>query len=1100
MDTERQTKISSSLPFFAILALIGGALYVSQRPLESSRPEVPAGPRQPIGEEDKIEARLWQDPLKVALDHKQVMHVGRGYGTCTSEHRVDQVRDRITAHIRPNGQDAIVHVLLTMVRSGPFAEDSERRLRNRYAMVTALHSSGFIPDDSEHITYFKLVWPTRNELERRIWQNQDPIIDAVQDKVSEPLILPYEWFERRVDGSRRESVLVVWLSESAFYHRPLIRLAQIIDALSDAKHDNLKVSLIGPSYSGTLRAMIREIELFHSYKTQGEDFSFAYVNTILEGLTIFSPWSTTSPVLLVDDWPDQSLNDNSLSSLYEVIPREFEKIGVTFIRMIGSDDLLAIELINELRRRGVDLAGGRDHVALLSEWDTFYGDTFPLMFVTMMAHIDPDTGRLRDWADYAANLNLTMIGCDSDFPGNLHTYSYIRGIDGKLPEAESSEEQQRDKQTESKSRPIYAKSLELPIGRSQLDYIRRLTNKLSEKYKRLGGNRLKAIGVVGSDVYDKLILLHALRDEFSDVILFTVDLDARIMHHEQVTWARNVIVASNYGLELNDHYQQADFQGQEGTLSPFRDNYQTALFLACRAALGLRTPAGTLLRDMEPRELTEVISHPRLFEIGRGRAVDLSIDDADIHPPRRQRPWTLLTLVVPILLAIVLGILLLVQISKAARNIVVAMSPLKRDIAGNTVTVFVLAVIVFVVVVVIDHYRPGGEPFSLSAGVSIWPGEALRLIAAILSGYFIVKSLKDLRANDAELCDEFCFRQSHPWTRVTFTTWCRTKKARECVKTGLFGRSFHHVWIGFDWIRRWLSYYHRIDIYKSKTKKHRVDAQQLWTAYLIRGTCCNRFHRLIPMSLAYVGLAFTLMWIFGPPNTPYRGNVSFLLDRVLLASSVITMIILMFLVVDATKLSLNFVRNLKTPATIWPDELLDRFIGKKSNQTDGQTVQATKVSERSMDRVGKKALAEGFDIKFIATHTEAVGKLIYYPFIVLLITFVARNRYFDNWNCPIPLVIILLLYLVHALGCGWMLRREAEKARRVALDRLGNKLVKAKGAGDERGTDQIEGWIEEIKSIRQGAFRPFQDSPVIRVLIGSGGAGLLTVLRLVLAS
>ncbi len=39
-------------------------------------------------------------------------------------------------------------------------------------------------------------------------------------------------------------------------------------------------------------------------------------------------------------------------SLYEVIPEEFKKIDIEFIRTIGSDDLLAKTLIDELRGAG----------------------------------------------------------------------------------------------------------------------------------------------------------------------------------------------------------------------------------------------------------------------------------------------------------------------------------------------------------------------------------------------------------------------------------------------------------------------------------------------------------------------------------------------------------------------------------------------------------------------------------------------------------------------------------------------------------------------------------------------------------------------------
>ena len=62
-------KTASPLPIIAILALLGGAYYASRSQLKSSRPEAPAGLTHAVSEKDKIDARLWQDPLKVACEH-----------------------------------------------------------------------------------------------------------------------------------------------------------------------------------------------------------------------------------------------------------------------------------------------------------------------------------------------------------------------------------------------------------------------------------------------------------------------------------------------------------------------------------------------------------------------------------------------------------------------------------------------------------------------------------------------------------------------------------------------------------------------------------------------------------------------------------------------------------------------------------------------------------------------------------------------------------------------------------------------------------------------------------------------------------------------
>jgi hypothetical protein len=272
-----QKKGPSSVPILVILAIIAGAVYISRSPLESSRPEAPVGLRHPVPEREKIDARLWQDPLEVALDHEKAMHEemktedGNSCPKCTSMHDVNQVRERISYLIDinkkdPNDPNTIVHVLLTMVRGGIFAEDYERRLRNRYAILTGLHSSGSAPEDTEHIQYFRMSWIEKDELEKNIKEKKVPKIHKVSKAISEPLVVPYEWFEKEEpylfdepEDNLLERILVVWLPENAFSHRPLTRLAQVIDAFSHADFNNVKIDVIGPSSSTTLRNMIKEI-------------------------------------------------------------------------------------------------------------------------------------------------------------------------------------------------------------------------------------------------------------------------------------------------------------------------------------------------------------------------------------------------------------------------------------------------------------------------------------------------------------------------------------------------------------------------------------------------------------------------------------------------------------------------------------------------------------------------------------------------------------------------------------------------------------------------------------------------------------------------
>ncbi len=1148
MAGDSSKKTASPLPIIAILAVLGGAYYASRTQLKSSRPEAPVGLTHVVSEEDKIDARLWQDPLKVACEHEKTLHgtekskadieireikptpwlnherarysenekADKSYvSEIPAEHSLSRITNRICPSSplmqqkRPNVNTRL-HILLTMVRDGITAEDHERRLRNRYAMLTALHSSGLVPEDAMHIRYFRLPWIERNELERMIHDKngQIPKIGGDCNFRSEPLIIPYEWFEKeelylsqnsdREEDTRPENVLLIWLAESAFSHRPLTRLGQVIGALGPADSNRVRIDMIGPSHSGTLRTMLSEVEEICDIN----DSNFVDVHRMLEGLTIFSPWSTASPALLMEKWPRHDPNDTNevpLLQMYELIPSKFEEIGIKFVRMIGSDDLLAKELINELKRRGVDVfskdAGGKEHhIALISEWDTFYGNAFPLTFATMMKSINPETGDPYSWKVYSSNLNQRRQSLSSNYPENLHTYSYIRGIDGRLAESKSSEGEKSNDNSAEASKLTFTKGLELPTGRSQLDYIRRLTQKLSDKYKYFGKNELKAIGVVGSDVYDKLVLLQALREQFSDMIIFTIDIDARMMYHAQLKWTRNVIVASNYGLSLNERYQRGIHEGKESGLPPFRDNYQTSLFLACRTALGLRAydrnkkstreadePNNNRpFREMEPNELAELFAHPRLFEIGRGREVDLSMSHKgkratnliesgnekkeilDIHPPRIRWPGfrTLLIHGILLLVLIVFCTLIVVIISPGAKEILPLISIRRWDWNSIGAKLLVLMVLAFIGVVIWDHYREGGEPFSLDAGVSIWPGVIIRLIAVILGASLLFRLVKKQKESEEKLTKEFSLEPLGP----------ESEQQRDKFWERLKG---HFSWKRMERYCGWVFF-----LDWTPEGEAGVNAQKLWNDYLVESKWHYRFLRSVLMALAYMVLIIVVIYLFGLPNTPFRGNVSFMVDKFILILSGFYMVILIFFEVDATYLSLGRLTGpLIELHTEWPDGAMKKFKG----DTD----------------IEPRDFAELLDVRFVTRLTEDIGKMIYWPFIVLAVMVAARFPYFDNWSFPISLIIAYAIPSIYLIICALALQHTAKEIRAKALGYLNERLFSARFGKDEnrKRALKLTRLIKEIESMREGAFRPFFENPVIHVILGSGGAGLLALLK-----
>ena len=171
-------------------------------------------------------------------------------------------------------------------------------------------------------------------------------------------------------------------------------------------------------------------------------------------------------------------------------------------------------------------------------------------------------------------------------------FTYLRGLDGMLPDIDKSSANAPRKDDSGKSKDLRAQLEDAPPehaeGRSQYDYLRRLGDEIARldgDDSRFAENGVKAIGIVGSDVYDKLLILQALRSRFKDKIFFTTDLDARYLHADQKEWARNLVVASNFDLSLRPALQQSTL--------PFRDGYQTATYLAALMALEANPPNWT---------------------------------------------------------------------------------------------------------------------------------------------------------------------------------------------------------------------------------------------------------------------------------------------------------------------------------------------------------------------------------------------------------------------------------------------------------------------------------------------------------------------------
>ena len=171
----------SKLALAGVLTLavaLAGVLLVKD-PLHSSRP-VGTGldVNQATGEES-VRARLWEDPLAAvqrAMRGVPPPAVGLSKSApgqsaeLSFTQRLRPLRQAIVDRVK---KDERITVLLVTISGDPYAESTESRLRDRYAVGTALGVACYVPEDEGHLSF----------------------IEENTQVAGHPL--PYEWFRLR---------------------------------------------------------------------------------------------------------------------------------------------------------------------------------------------------------------------------------------------------------------------------------------------------------------------------------------------------------------------------------------------------------------------------------------------------------------------------------------------------------------------------------------------------------------------------------------------------------------------------------------------------------------------------------------------------------------------------------------------------------------------------------------------------------------------------------------------------------------------------------------------------------------------------------------
>jgi hypothetical protein len=906
-----------------------------------------------------------------------------------------------------------------MVSAGPFPGAAESRRRYRYAALSALMLEEFLPDDAEHVGYVELP------------------------KGASPQFVPYEWFTRRpistADAGSRALVLL-WLDDDSLSApeqpdgiaggpqdagkpAPLRRISTLLSNL--VPEGNVNFQVIGPAGSGTLQAMATE------HQRQPTSWSLRNPGNSEDPVVpIWSPFATIPSISAAPDPTKPEIPTANIECVKAPV-----RLPSPVRRTIVSDDALAGMLVAELGRRRV---AGNAGIALVGQWDTAYSRC--LAGLVEKAWYDSQSEQ--------PTVGGTLVPDQRELRNTrIARYSYMRGLDGQIPGARPSEQEQGGGD---------ARSIERPSGEDQMDYLRRMRDALlaEDARRREGCNwrdrisqqcGIRAIGVLGNDYFDKLLVLQALKPVFPDAVFFTTDLYADMLHPQDNAFTRNLIVASGFGLTLNYDWQRE--------VPPLRDSYQTALLLTVRLAVREALRIEQQIQTPPP---------PRLFEIGRTQAVELVTSaerDAagqfrrqglppskDPHPeselsghflPQQAGDPRLRVIALTFALVLALGLgvaaLGLQRCQAAVRR---WWEALRSNWLNSAIAAFSLGVTLLLFgLLTLDLYR-GGEPFTLIEGVSVWPSEILRLAAGLIAvGLFI---------------------HGHR----------RQREAREGIARDFPGLGTNASAPGGN--EPSPAGDHPCAALLDQGAGVHTPAAELWARFAGRCGPHQTLRRVWPEILGFLLLAFSLMLILGFPNRPTRSELAWGLDSAIILLVLAPFLALLFFMVDATRQTLALARDLEGPVS-WP----------------AQTLRSLGLDAWITERAGQPAGADivWLDVRLIAAVTRPVGNLVWYPALVLILIALARHPLFDAWSVPPALILVMTLAVAYAVGCAWTLRRAAERVREAAVRDLKSAIWRAQGGVAPQCLEALRGMLAEVQTTRDGAFRPFTQQPVVQALL-----------------
>jgi len=783
-----------------LLVMVG----VSQQAVRSS--SLRPGLGQSAGESalqlaDQFPARLWNDPLQAARNHLDIVDPKEGdlwdqwgqaeYVVAQAAGVPDVVQRAVAAQRRSTAAAAVpkplpgadpgtagdraaesadkVRYLCVVIPGESGAEASEFRLRMRFALQTGMREAGYIPASEEELSMLPV--PILTDTQAPSERGRIPWINELPGDGYTFLPLPYEVFHSsngHLPG-KEGAVVVLWIDDQLLFNpvyatRNLGVLASKLqiqtEFYGEAANRPVVIALKGSDDLARLLSASRPVSDDTGDWWVGEfDVYFPISTCTHEDLRERAAFHSQVRLRASGAEAGGALPDSFQGGDWSFVNADSRTITRASIsRVLPTDDEVFQVLLRELEARIPGLGDRevkegeeRPEIILVTESDTFYSRSIVGTFRGAYADLFLDGESQSQPAKQATHL-----------VGNR---TYLRGIDGNLPAPEQSDGESSGLLTPgSGDSPglmqllygmVFAprQSNQQLIGRRQTDYLERMADALLASQMKLSPQeRVRAIGVLGSDTYDKIQAIDIFRQRFPGLLFFTEGMDAQYLEAASGGYLRNLLVA---GVDLS--------APSAATETVFRDANQVAFYLALRDALG--KPA-----EPTPLEVWEVgrsrfvssrpagtRANPEFQVVPKVTALDMAKPSAVLRPESSDRPPRLNFLMVfgVFLVGIALLRIASVGFPRFARRASVWLrkrwprlrqSPVPGEFWGlRLMPLLFLPLGMFLVWIgyaMKGLAVSGGEPLELFEGVSVWPSVLLRAGAIVLGIFWFWRSTR----------------------------------------------------------------------------------------------------------------------------------------------------------------------------------------------------------------------------------------------------------------------------------------------------------------------------------------------------------------------